>query len=66
MKNTTNAKALGIIIARAIVSGDVDLARKYAATNRIGWSVAEARAIGGACRYAQTTWGAPVAFEQFI
>ncbi len=41
---------LGTQIARLIVSGDVDAARKLrATTGRTSWTVAECRGIIGAC-----------------
>jgi len=43
---------LGVQVAKAILSGDVSLARSLA-FGCYGWSVAEGRAIVGACRAAQ-------------
>lgn len=60
----TPTKSLGILVARLIVRGDVDRARREAA-GRLGWSVVEARAIIGACRFVNTRHGAHVSFTQF-
>lgn len=54
----------GILVARAILAGDVSLARQYAA-GRSSWSVPEARAINGACREANRRWSCGLAFTQF-
>lgn len=40
---------LGIQIARAIIAGDVDMARRLVAMGPRYWSVAECRAVAGAC-----------------
>jgi hypothetical protein len=55
---------LGILVARAVLAGDVSLARQHAA-GRVSWSVPEARAITGACREANRRWSCGLAFEQF-
>lgn len=55
----SKARYLGTLVARAIVQGDYDTARKLASLPRLGWRVAEARAIAGASRFAQRVYGAP-------
>lgn len=59
---------IGIAIARAIVAGDVDNARRlYSDASRNSWRVCEARAIIGACRYARSAYtGCDVSFDQFL
>ena len=58
---------LGIRVARYIVKGDVQAARlEYLLNNRKSWSVPEARAIIGACKFAQKKLNACVYFEEFI
>lgn len=54
----------GVIVARAILTGDVTRARLEAA-GRTSWSVAEARAIEGACREANRRWGCDLSLSQF-
>ena len=49
MDMSNNNKKIGIQVARAILTGDVDAARRLA-HGRMSWSVPEARAITGACR----------------
>ncbi len=66
------AKSLGIVVARLIVAGDVQRARVEAQGSlwniggSISWTVPEARAIAGACRYAATRYNAPVTLAQFM
>lgn len=55
---------LGIQVARTILTGDVQLARSLAAGRR-SWSVAEARAIAGACREVSVRWNANLTFTSF-
>lgn len=64
----TRVTKLGVQIARNIVRGDVSTARALfnRAPRPVSWSVPEARAIAGACRYANNKWGAPVTLEQFL
>lgn len=59
---------LGVYIARRLVRGDAHAARVLflTAPKPVSWTVAEARAIAGACRYAREQWGAPVSFDQFL
>ena len=54
---------IGIQVARTILTGDITAACRLA--SRSAWSVAEARAIAGACREANRRWGCTLAFEQF-
>lgn len=60
------AKSEGIAVARAIASGDVSYARTlvgmYLLRSR---SVAEVRAIGGACDYINREYGATLAPVDF-
>jgi hypothetical protein len=56
---------IGIIVARAILTGDVDSARRLA-IGRTSWSVPEIRALAAACRVAKEKWGADVSVEQFM
>lgn len=44
---------LGIQVARAILAGDISLARTLAGSRKT-WSVSEGRAICGVCRLVQT------------
>lgn len=50
---------LGIRVAKAVVMGDYATAYQLVSLQHLGWSVAEARAITGASRYAQKKYGAP-------
>ena len=52
------ARYHGIIVARAIATGDVALARRLAA-GRTSWRVPELRAITGAASYLVRAFGAP-------
>jgi hypothetical protein len=55
------AKSEGIAVARAIASGDVSHARNLVAMyRRCSRSVAELRAIHGACEYLGRTYGASI------
>ena len=57
---------LGIVVARAIVQGDLDRARREA-NGRRSWGVAEVRAIVGACRAARARFpGCEVSFREFL
>lgn len=59
-------RLLGITVARAIVSGDVDRARREAGGRR-SWTVPEARAIVGACRAARARFpGCAVDSREFF
>ncbi len=57
---------LGIQIAKAILAGDVSLARKLRDTGPRHWSVAECRAIAGACREANRRYGSELSLSQFL
>jgi hypothetical protein len=65
MSNTKKMQ-LGVQVARLVVRGLVGEARALAGS-RTSWSVSEARALIGACRFAQTKLGAPasVNFSSF-
>jgi hypothetical protein len=56
---------IGIAIARAIVSGDVQSARELARNVR-SYRVCEARAIHGAIGYAAAHYGAILSFADFF
>lgn len=61
------AKSEGILVARAICSGDVSAARALVLAYR--WSartVPEARAILGACRFAAAAYGAKLDPQEFL
>lgn len=60
----TTTNSLGILVARIILTGDVSLARRYAA-GHTAWPVSAARAITGACREANRRWGCALDFAQF-
>jgi hypothetical protein len=63
----SQAKSRGIIIARAIAAGDVDRARREVRV--YGWpgrTIPEVRAIVGACRYANSTYGANLNHHDFL
>ena len=62
------SRYLGINVARTILTGDVDLARRYAnIRGRGGWNVPEARAIAAACRVARERFaGCSVSFSEFL
>ena len=57
---------LGILIARAIISGDVTLARKLRDTGPRYWTVAECRAVSGACREANRRYGCQLSLSEFL
>jgi len=60
------ASPLAIVIARAIMAGDVDRARREAAGRR-SWTPAEARAIAGACQVARLRFaGCSVDLHEFF
>lgn len=48
----------GILVARAIVAGDISQARALA-RGRLSWSLTESRAILGAGRYCERVYRAP-------
>lgn len=54
-----------IMAARCIVRGDVSAARDYAQGKRLA-TVAEARALAGACSYAKRRYGARLRWTEFI
>lgn len=56
---------LGVQVAKAILSGDVSLARALACGVH-SWSVTEGRAICGACRVARDRNGWPVRWQDFF
>jgi hypothetical protein len=53
-------------VARAILSGDMDLARSTAGTHRTAWSVAECRAVIGATKEANRRWGCGLTWQSFL
>ena len=64
--NNQITRRLGIVVARAIIAGDLDRARREAAGRR-SWGVSEARAIVGACRVARERFaGCSVTFSEFL
>lgn len=65
-EGTRRCRYLGTAIARAIVAGDVDRARRLACL-RTTWNVPEARAIAAACRVARERFaGCSVSFSEFL
>jgi hypothetical protein len=60
----SKCKYLGIVVARTILTGDITGARREAA-GRTVWTVAESRAIAGACREANRRWGCDLSLAQF-
>lgn len=60
------ARYLGIVVARTILTGDVDLARRIAG-NCVIWNVPEARAIAAACRVARERFaGCSISIIDFL
>ncbi len=56
---------IGIQVARAIISGDVSIARTLA-SGIYHWSVPEARAIVGACNHANKVFDSHLNAESFL
>lgn len=53
----------GVRLAKSILAGDVDYARRLA---RCSYTVAESRAIVGACRVANEKFGTSLTLAEFI
>jgi len=61
----TKTTRLGIRVARAIVAGDVSMARALA-SGVYHWSVPESRAIIGACEHVNATMNANVCWQSIL
>ena len=63
----SKAKSDGVQVARAIAAGDVSTARNLVSLYRRSWrTVPEARAIIGACRYANEAYGVYLNHYDFL
>jgi hypothetical protein len=60
---TRKTTPTGTQVAKAILAGDVDAARRLAARH---YSAAEFRAIVGACRVVNQRWGCNLTAAEFI
>lgn len=59
-------RRVGIEIARAIIAGDVWLARRMLGMGPRSYTVAECRAIIGACREAYRRYGCQLSLSEFL